>query len=163
MAASTHVSLTFHFTPGTSVIMCSVDVSGVRRIVSTPTSVGCGAASGMMWPKLSSQRPSSSPVTVTRGGRGQRECAAVADLARQAAEADAEVRVTGGVAALERANGRELHRRRPGAEQILFVAGRQAHVDGGRDAGTVLVVHRVFGPHDDVGEAGGASRSRSPA
>ncbi len=40
LAASTHVSDTFHLTPGTNVTMFSADASGVSRIVCTPASVG---------------------------------------------------------------------------------------------------------------------------
>ncbi len=41
-ATISHVFPRFHFTPGTSVSTFSADPLGCSRIVSTPTSVGCG-------------------------------------------------------------------------------------------------------------------------
>ena len=60
------MSARFHLKPGTAVIVWSVDASGVNRIVCTPMSRGFGADVATMWPKLSSHRPSTSPLTVTR-------------------------------------------------------------------------------------------------
>ena len=98
----------------------------------------------------------------------QRDRRAVRQLGREPAAADAGVRMRGHASGLERADCRELVRRRAGAEQVLLAAGRQPHVDGGGERGRVFVEERVFRPQDEIGEpdraaARGRLRERSPA